>query len=60
VGGQVSSKTPFIERNTGNHPHVVLSALGEEFILRRLIKNVVNHLHDIDDTRACRRRSGST
>src|SRR5579864_8241955 len=47
VLGQLPAKAAFVKRHSCDHANVQLLARWKKFILRRLIENVVDHLHRI-------------
>src|SRR5260370_18478709 len=49
---ELSAQAPIIQGNSGNDSYIQLLANREEFILRGLIEDVVNHLHCIHESGA--------
>src|SRR5208283_4327478 len=48
VEGHLSAQTTFVERDTGDDAYVHFTTQGKEFVLGRLIKDVVDHLDSVD------------
>ena len=46
----LAAEAAFIQRHAGNHPHIQFLANGKQLIFRRLVEDVVDHLHHIDQS----------
>jgi hypothetical protein len=49
IRAELSTKTPFDERDTGEHSHIHLLAEREEFLHRGLVEDVIDDLYGIED-----------
>ena len=52
-----SGKAAFIKGNASNYADAIVAAVGKKTVLGRLIKDVVNDLHDINEP-GCKRLQG--
>src|SRR6516162_6383494 len=50
VGRELSGECAFIEGDADDYADSVLLAVGEEFVFGRLVEDVVDNLHAIDQT----------
>src|SRR5215469_3548053 len=57
IQGELAAEAAFVKRNSRNHADVQLAARGEQFVLWRLIEDVVNHLYRIHEPGSQRPKS---